>query len=335
MTVSLRLEGKKILYIAPKFFGYENEIKQVLMHDFGADVDFYDERPSNDFWTKVFIRLKLKSLLKYKIDSYYKSIFYDIKEKTYDYIFVISPETLSQKELVVIKNLQPHAQFILYMWDSFKNKNSLELIPIFHKILSFDFHDAQKYSLIFYPLFYSSMYSSGNSFCTTKYDLCSIATAHSDRYRLVQKIKHELKNKNLQLFSFMYLPSQIMYWIRKLFLKQYEYGNVSDFSFISMSSHDIASVMSQSHVILDINHPAQNGLTMRTFEALGLQKKIITTNKNIKDYDFYMEDNILIIDRDNPKIQEDFFTKPYTPLAQKVYEKYSLRSWIQFVFDCK
>lgn len=48
-----------------------------------------------------------------------------------------------------------------------------------------------------------------------------------------------------------------------------------------------------------------------------------------------MEDNILIIDRDNPKIQEDFFTKPYTPLAQKVYEKYSLRSWIQFVFDCK
>ena len=77
------------------------------------------------------------------------------------------------------------------------------------------------------------------------------------------------------------------------------------------------------------------GLYLSTLvhEFIGIYVRKLS--KNIKDYDFYMEDNILIIDRDNPKIQEDFFTKPYTPLAQKVYEKYSLRSWIQFVFDCK
>lgn len=330
-----KLSGKRILYISPRFFGYEDEIEHVLTNDFGAYVDFYDDRPSNDFWTKVFIRLKLKSLLKRKIDSYYKSIFDAIKEKIYDYIFVISPETLSQKELIVIRNLQPHAQFILYMWDSFKNKNSFELLPLFHKVLSFDSQDAQKYNLIFHPLFYSGIYSGGHPSSHTPYDLCSIATAHSDRYVLVQKIKHELNSINLRLFSFMYLPSQMMYWVRKLFLKKYHYGNMSDFSFTPMSSQEIVSIMAQAQVILDINHPAQYGLTMRTFEALGLQKKIITTNKNIKDYDFYTEENILIIDRDSPKINVEFFKTPYVPLPQKVYEKYSLKNWIQFVFACK
>ena len=43
--------GKKILFISAKFFGYEVEIKKKL-ESFGSEVDFYDERPKNDFMTK-------------------------------------------------------------------------------------------------------------------------------------------------------------------------------------------------------------------------------------------------------------------------------------------
>ena len=329
------LLGKQILYIAPKFFGYENEIQQVLINEFGASVDFYDDRPSNDIWTKVFIRLQLKSLVKIKIDSYYKTIFHHIQEKIYDYILIISPETLSQKELKMIKNLQPQAKLILYMWDSFKNKNSLHLINMFDRVLSFDDRDVDKYNLYFCPLFYSENYKNVLSKDVMTYDLCSIATAHSDRYKIITQIKNQLEESSFKIFSFLYLPSHIMYWIRKIFLKRYQYGNISDFSFCPMTQAEVVSIMSKSKAILDINHPAQHGLTMRTFEAFGMHKKLITTNVNIKKYDFYNEANILIIDRKKIIIDSKFMNTPYVFSSKELYEKYSLNRWIKYVFDCR
>jgi len=328
------LNGKKILYIGPKFFGYENIIKSTLEEKFEAFVDFYDDRPSNDLWTKIFIRLKLKTLIKRKIDTYYTSIFNTIDNILYDYVFVVSPETLSVKELTILKNLQHHATFILYMWDSFDNKNSLNTIHLFDRVITFDNHDAKKYHLYFHPLFYIETYAKIPS-KELFYDLCFIATAHSDRYLIAKKIEKELDQFSLKMISFLYLNTKLIYWGRRLFLKKYHYGPIADFSFEPMSQAEIISVISKSKAILDINHPSQVGLTMRTFEALGANKKLITTNTNIKQYDFYNANNITIIDRSNPHIDMGFFDSPYEPLDKEVYEKYSLYNWIITVFDCQ
>ena len=71
------------------------------------------------------------------------------------------------------------------------------------------------------------------------------------------------------------------------------------------------------------------GLTMRTIELLGLQKKIITTNIDIVNYDFYNPVNILIIDRDSPKINKEFFTTPFTPIPQEIVSKYIISNWLK------
>jgi hypothetical protein len=128
------LENKNILYISPKFFGYEKIIKEKL-ENLGAVVDYFDDRPSNDFLTKVFIRLKLKFFVNKKINNYYNALYNYIKDKNYDYIFVVSPETFSFKELEIIKNLKPNAKTILYMWDSFENKNSFGFILRFWEMI--------------------------------------------------------------------------------------------------------------------------------------------------------------------------------------------------------
>ena len=91
----IRLKNKKILFISPSFFDYEKEIKKELV-ELGAVVDFYDDRPSNDFFTKVFIRLNIKHFINNKIDSYYDNLFLVIENINYDFIFVITPETLDQ-----------------------------------------------------------------------------------------------------------------------------------------------------------------------------------------------------------------------------------------------
>lgn len=325
------LINKRVLYISPKFFTYENKIKQEL-ENLGATVDFFDDRPSNDFITKVFIRLKLKSLIKKKIDKYYKNIYAYILDKKYDFVFVVSPETLSFKELAKIKELQASAQFILYMWDSFENKNSFNTIELFDKIFSFDSRDVEKYNLIFLPLFYSKEYKKKEHLSNYKYDLSFIATAHSDRYKISKQIRNLIAENKLSVYYYFYLPSIIIYFIRKLFIPKYTYGKLSEFSFSSLSQDKIIDVFDNSKVVLDINHPSQFGLTMRTIECLGAEKKLITTNKNIKNYDFYNPNNIFIIERDNIKINMNFFENEYQSLSTEIYEKYSLNSWLKTIF---
>ncbi len=76
----MEFKDKKILFFSPKFFDYEKEIKKEL-EDLGAKVIYYDERPQNDFFTKVFIRLNLKSFIYKRINDYYKNILESIKNE--------------------------------------------------------------------------------------------------------------------------------------------------------------------------------------------------------------------------------------------------------------
>lgn len=71
---------------------------------------------------------------------------------------------------------------------------------------------------------------------------------------------------------------------------------------------------------------------MRTFEAIGAGKKLITTNINIKEYPFYNSDNIFIISRDKLVLEKDFFTSKYRPLATELYDKCSIDGWIEDIF---
>ena len=73
----------------------------------------------------------------------------------------------------------------------------------------------------------------------------------------------------------------------------------------------------------------QNGIR----EMLGAKKKLITTNHNIKYYDFYDQQNILIIDRKKPVIDKDFIYSPYNDIDLHIYNKYSLQSWVNTIFS--
>ena len=83
--------------------------------------------------------------------------------------------------------------------------------------------------------------------------------------------------------------------------------------------------------VIDIEHSKQSGLTMRTMEMIGLRKKLITTNKDIVNYDFYHEDNILVVDRNNFVLDESFIDRPYHMLDESIYKKYALSNWIMEV----
>lgn len=333
--VKKNINGKKILFFSPKFFGYEKEI-ELTLKNLGANVDYYDDRPANNFLTKALIRID-KNILKKKIETYYTKIVKNTKDKKYDYIFFLTPDSLTKKKLLELKEGHKESKFILYMWDSLKNrKNVLDLIELFDEVYSFDKNDSQKYNFNFRPLFYISEYEKINEEKPKLlYDLTFIGTGHSDRYRLVKDIKEKLLQivPSINIYTFMYLPSKILYIVRKIIDSDIRESHYKEFDFNSLTKNEMIDVIKKTNVILDIQHPNQTGLTMRTFEILGAKKKLITTNKDIINYDFYDPINIYVLDREKKHIDIKFFNNKYQELNQEIYSKYSILGWVNEIFE--
>ena len=327
------LEGKKVLLIAAKLFNYEKEIHAELESQ-GATVSRYDQRPANDFLTKVFIRLNMRLFIQKKIDNYYKKIINETSKVEYDYIFLVSPEAIDVTTLQKIKNVQKNAKVFIYMWDSIKNKKqALSLLSLSDKFFTFDSTDiAINNKIKFLPLFYIRDYAKITVQKKPLYDIAFIGTIHSDRYKIVKKIEKIAIENNLSIYFYFYSPSRLLFWIKKLTDKNFWIINEKDISYRPLSKDDILEVIQNTKSVIDIEHPSQNGLTMRTIEMLGAKRKLITTNKNIKDYDFYNSSNILIIDRDEVIINKDFFDVDFQNLNSEVAQKYSLNQWIKKIF---
>ena len=333
MVYTDNIKNKKILFFAPTFFGYEIAIFEKLKQ-MGAEVDYFDERPKNNFITKACIRINRK-LLERKIVSYYHSIFKKTIHKQYDYVFVINIEAMLPSLLNKLREQQSQAEFILYMWDSLQNKKRThESLPFFNKIYSFDPTDAKILSRVkFRPLFFTDEYGElAENSLTPKYGLCFIGTVHSDRYLLVEQIKEQVKEFGLQSLFFMFFPSPVLFYYKKIRDLKFYKAKFSEFNFRPLSQRVTIQYIRESAVILDVHHPAQTGLTMRTLEMLGANKKIITTNPFVRDYDFFHPQNILIIDRERPVIGRSFFDEKYLPIDPKIKDKYSLDGWLMEIF---
>ncbi|SON51002.1 lipopolysaccharide biosynthesis protein [Vibrio tapetis] len=323
------LKGKKVLFLAPTFFGYEIEIKKEL-ENFGAEVKYFDERPKNDFVTKALIRLQLKKAIQNNINIYYRNIIENTKHDCFDYLFLVNPETIDVKIIEAIKKCHPNVIVYTYMWDSIKNKKkSLDLLSASNKFFTFDSNDGViDESIRFLPLFYIKDYEDAVGSDDCSYDISFIGSVHSDRYSTVKS----MDNGRFKLFSYFYSQSRFLFMLQRLLYKEFRRIQRSDVSFVSLSKNEVINIIRDSKAIVDIEHPLQNGLTMRTIEMLGAKKKLITTNSNVKEYDFYDSRNIFVIDRNNPVVAEGFLDAKYIEIDKSIYEKYSLRSWIVNIF---
>jgi hypothetical protein len=327
-------KDKKILFFSVKLFNLEIEIKNKL-EELGALVTYYDERPSNNNFVKGIIRLKRK-VYQIKINQYYKKILQEIKTKKFDYLFVIKGEVIPVFFLEEFKKSHSDCLLIFYTWDSFSNNtHPIDTLKYYDKKYTFDNKDAQSYKLQFRPLFYLDIYQDIvlNRKVNNKYDLLFLGTAHSDRYIIGNQIFNWCIQNNLNMYCYYYMPGRLVYFYKKLFDKTFKKFDYKNLSFKSLDAKKVSSLYKNSNVILDINHPGQNGLTMRTFESIGLKKKLITTNSEIKNYSFYNSNNIFIVDRNNVKLDLDFFKTEYQDIDIKQYKSLSIGGWLEELFN--
>ena len=328
------IRGKKVLFFSPAFFNYETIIAE-KMREMGAYVDLYDVRSV----TKAFDRALLKvspAFFYKKTQKYYEEIIEKNRDKNYDYILIVKCDMTPVSILKKFREVFPNAKMCLNLWDSVDNIPGIkEKFEYFDTLHSFDPVDCRKYKILtFRPLFYADDFKKNQSNSENyKYDISFLGTVHSDRYSVIRDVKRIAKKNNLKCFWFLYLQSKFIYYFYKLTKKEFKKTSVNSFSYDKMSTEAISKIVDSTRIVLDIQHPKQTGLTMRTIEMIGMNKKLITTNPTIKEYDFYNPNNIAVIDRNNVKLDMTFLKKEYECLNKDVYEKYSLKSWILEVLE--
>jgi hypothetical protein len=248
-----------------------------------------------------------------------------------DIVLIINPESVSLKILYRIKKVTSASKYILYMWDSLSNKKyTKKIMPFFDKILTFDPVDAQVLNIIFRPLFFCSSKSSKN-IKEKEIDISFIGTGHSDRALILNTIKNHHTDK--KIFFYLYLQAPFIYYYNRITNRNFKNIPKGMFHFFPMAYDEYERITESSKVVIDIEHPAQKGLTIRTLEMLGKEIKLITTNENVKRYDFYNTSNILVIDRTNPVIDIDFINNNYQPLSADLYYKYSIDGWLEDIIS--
>lgn len=248
------------------------------------------------------------------------------KGEEFDIVFVLQGESITQRLLLKLRKNNPNAKFIYYIWDSIKNKpKSILNLDLYDYRFTFDPVDAKKYNMIYRPLFSKKYYSDCVDF---KYDYCFIGTLHSDRYKILKKIKSNNPSFN-NAYEFLYCQARWLYWFKRLFTNSLNGCSRSEVSFEPLNIEEMRKIFSHSKVIIDIEHENQNGLTMRTIDALMSQKKLVTTNKHIIKHKIYNPNYIHILDRDNPIITKNFLDSNLELIPEEELKPYLLSSWLK------
>jgi hypothetical protein len=101
----------------------------------------------------------------------------------------------------------------------------------------------------------------------------------------------------------------------------------------AISYHENLKNVKDSSILLDLQAHVHQGISFRIFEAIGYDKKVITTNEAVKSYDFYDPQNILIWQNQSPEELRKFLNSPYAELSNYIKQKYSLNNWIKYMLD--
>ncbi len=293
-------------YIADALEKKSYEVKHINFHSFQYTYPDFSHKAFN-FLTK---NLGIKNL---KHNHYNDIILDEIKNiDSIDTAIYIKADFLSKQTIEAIN--KKSRKSVLIINDSISRyPNTKNILPIFDKVFSFEKKDCKKYHLNFKTNFiYKAVDQIDSNF---KYKVFNISS-YDRRFPIIQKIAETLYNLKIK--------SKIIIFTPKDNNEPY-----IEFSNHPLSISEINHYLEQSEVMLDVNRSQQQGLSFRVFESLGLKKKLITTNRDIVNYDFFNPQNIFVIeDIDDITIPKSFFKTSYTPIAQHILNKYLIENWV-------
>lgn len=309
----------KITLISLDNWGFNQHIADALterghlVHHINFDAFLY-KYPSfyykiYNFFLKLFFRKNLKHL-------YYGKEILKRLEKLgkQDLILTLKGDFIDSESIKEFKNYTTKS--IAFFNDNVRRyPNIANVIPLFDEVYSFEKEDCQKYNLKFKTNFiYSNIKTENTSF---KYQLFNVSS-RDKRTNTIINIAQKLKENGI--------VAKIMILDNK---NKMANSTIVDVIRKPLNLTEVNQYIKNAKVLLDIHREKQSGLSFRVFESLGLQKKLITTNQDIKNYDFYNPNNILVVENNNVNFISNFFQSNYEEISNEIIDKYQIDNWIE------
>jgi hypothetical protein len=266
---------------------------------------------SYNFILKAIFKKNLKNI------HYGKEIIKKLKEndEIQDIILTIKGDFIDPRSILEFKNYTEKS--IAYFNDSTNRCPKIKrVIPYFDEVYSFEKEDCKKYNLKFITNWIYPAKTNPNQ--KAGYQVFNISSK-DNRSPIISKVTTILKEKKINYKIIVFDKTN-----------KNQDPNI-EYTSEHLSLSEVNKYIHNAQVLLDINRNGQKGLTFRVFESLGLEKKLITTNLDIKNYDFYNPNNILIIEEKKPNIPLTFFDNEYEKIPEEVLRNYTIEGWINQV----
>lgn len=325
-------EGKTIVLGAPKHFNFDKVIERELrgLGFSTVNISFYNAnfkykhllQRLECFFCRDFLGMDdYKSRLRFKASQKWLE---GMLEKTpqADYALLIRPDVYS---VDFINSLRMKAKKLIgYQWDGLDRYPHVhQRIGLFDRFFVFDGEDLGVQSVLPITNYYLEAISEH-----LRYD----KTFKSDVLYTGTYSRHHIDLLGRLITNCRVLGQNVHYHLhhkRKTYIEEYDLRtNTRTLDYAQNVKYAF-----NTKIILDFVNPSHRGLSFRFFEALRFEKKIITTNSQVKQYDFYHPNNVLVWENNNIEELEEFIHKPYVPLPEKISNKYSFRNWLQYALD--
>lgn len=247
------------------------------------------------------------------------------KHPSFDYALFIRSDVYPDSFLKEIK--QKSSLFINYQWDAVSRfPATLKQIDLFDRFYAFDPDDLSRFPNKLCPA--TSFYfdhipiPSANNISD---DIYFLGAHREDRKEQIIRFCQYAEQAGWKLNFQISCPNH------SKAPHEYPVDNIQFHNGISYRQNIINA--QNCGVLADFVISSHKGLSLRTFEAIGYRKKLITTNSEVKKYDFYHPNNIYILNDNNLDGIKNFLTTPYYDISSEIIKKYSFGNWIRYILN--
>ncbi len=327
-------KGKSIIIGSPTYFDI-NKILIKELQNVGFDnvvefsLDVYSFKYKSIFQRAgSFIKKTIGNQPNYKQMLGFNEVEPELQKKldeieNIDYALILRPDTYSASFLDKIRSKTK--KFCTYQWDGLSRYPTIDpLISKFDRFFVFDSSDLCRDGVLPTTNFCMSSLTHEQLFDEKlATDVYYLGSYYKDRLPVLFKMLTQLKSIDLKV---------------KYIFKSSKPNPSKVYPLITtdqpLTFEENLKNTYNSKIIIDLVYEGHQGLSFRVFEALTFDKKIITTNESVKQYDFYDPNNIFVW-TNNTTVEElnSFVSKPVHPVSQHLKHKYSFENWINYVLD--
>ena len=263
--------ARRCLLLFPKhFYSFARFIAGGLERLGYEVVTANDEYPENMFG-RILGKLGLHAPLASMTDRVLARRF--LAGRPFDLVLIVKGRGIGHR--LIERMRRSGARVVAYNFDSFGyHPAPLRWFRDVDRFATFDYADAQRHGLPRVDLF-SSLPESGQP-KEFRYDVSAILRNHSQRLQYVDSVLRALAPERAFVYVF---EQNVFTFVLNVLRSPRLYARYWDrISFTALPYAQYAEVLRGSDYTIDYAHPKQTGITVRCFESLSAQTKVITNN---------------------------------------------------------